>query len=1013
MSDPRTPSVGELSRRRLLQLGAVAGAGALASAEAASAHGRGGGHGHGGHGGHGHGGGGNVPGIGRFAAPAREVQPKFRWWWPHGYVDKAEIAREIDQIADAGFGGVEIADVHHSVKTPLDPAGTGWGTPTWVAAVEVALRQARKRGVIVDMTLGPSWPASTPTITPDSDAAVKEVAHGLVTLAAGAAYDDVVPEPVVAPHGGVTQKRLLRVEAAQVMAGRVTTRRPVGILRSTLTDLTGTVRDGRIAFAAPASGTEWVLISYWERGSGQQPEGGPHTEPESYVIDHFSAAGTQAMIDFCERTLLTRDVRRLLKESGGTIFEDSIEMETDATLWTPRMAQEFAAFKGYELMPVLAAVVEQDEKYVFDFDDATHGRIRADYNDTLSQLYIDHHLLKLQKWARGFGMGLRMQPYGLETDAIAKAALLDVPEGESLGFKNLDDFRSLAGGRDAGGRLVLSNEAGGLAGGAYSTAWDVTLKRLMPQYAAGMNQAVFHGFAYRDVPNVRWPGFAAFSPYNGTAGYGEAWGPRQPTWGHVPDISTYLGRVQHVLRLGRHQVDAAFLRQKGYAGSGFGAAWFTSDGGPIGWTHNFLSPRTLHLPLMRVRGGRLAPDGANYKVLVFEGDAFAGREPALQVDTAERLLSFAKAGLPIVVVGSWSSPVTPGLPQGGQLAQLKSLVDELLAQPSVRNVADRPNIPEGLAALGIRRDVEHAARSSLLHDHRVLPGADLYYLVNTHASALVDHDVTFTPSGSGRADVTPFLLDAWTGEIVPVAQWSESGGRVTLRVRLKPGQTTIVALARRGWWQELLGSATHATATEADEIRFEDRKLEIRAAAAGTYATTLATGRTVRATVGAVPAPLALESWSLEVEDWQPGAKPYETIRPRRRVALSVLAAWPAVAGLEDVSGIGRYTTTITLGKEWRGEVGAKLDLGEVFDTFRVRVNGKWVGPLDQVDTVIDLGDRLRPGRNVIEVEVATTLLNRLRVTDPTVFGGGRRQNYGLIGPVRLVPYGRATLPRR
>jgi hypothetical protein len=130
-------------------------------------------------------------------------------------------------------------------------------------------------------------------------------------------------------------------------------------------------------------------------------------------------------------------------------------------------------------------------------------------------------------------------------------------------------------------------------------------------------------------------------------------------------------------------------------------------------------------------------------------------------------------------------------------------------------------------------------------------------------------------------------------------------------------------------------------------------------------------------------------------------------------VPLSALAAWPAIAGLEDVSGIGRYKTTITLGREWKRDVGAKLDLGEVFDTFRVRVNGELLPPLSQTNTVVDLGDRLRPGQNTIEVEVATTLNNRLRVTDPTIFGGSRRQNYGLIGPVTLTPYGQATLPRR
>lgn len=998
----------ELSRRRLLQLGAATGAGALAAstADSALAHGLG----NHGHGGPGHGA--WRPQAGRFAEPARAVQPKFRWWWPHGMVDPREIEREIDQIADAGFGGVEIEDVHHSVKVPLDPEHTGWGTPAWVSAVEAALARAKKRGMTVDIGAGPSWPAATSTITPDSLGAVKEVAHGLVALSAGQAYDGPVPEPVVAAPASVTEKALLRVEAARVVAGRVLTRRPVGIERATLTDLTSTVTSAQtIAYTAPDDGGTWVLVSYWLRGSGQEPEGGPHTTPEAYVVDHFSRAGTQAIIDFWKQTMLTPAVKRLLREAGGMLFEDSLEMETDATLWTPEIPGAFGAQKGYELMPVLAAVIEQDEKYVFDFDDTTHARIRTDYNDVLSQLYIDNHLLPLQQWAKTLGLGLRNQPYGLETDAITVAALLDVPEGESLGFKNLDDFRSLAGGRDMGGRRILSNEAGGLAGGAYSTAWDVTLKRLTPQYAAGVNQAVFHGFAYRDVPGVRWPGFAAFSPYNGATGYGEAWGPRQPTWGHVPDISGYLSRVQHVLQLGRNQVDVANFRQKGYAGSGFGAPWLTSDGVPIGWTHTTISPRLLHFPSAVVRGGRLAPDGPNFKALIFEGDAFAGRETTLQLDSAERLLAFAKAGLPIVMSGDWSNPRTPGLPKPGELAQLKALVDELLALPNVARVADRPNIGEGLAQLGVRRDVEYELRSSLQHAHRVDGDVDYYYLANGDAARTMDHLVTLAPTA--RRDAVPYLLDAWTGEVAPLALYEQVDGRIRLRVTLKPGQTTIVALARKRWWQDLLGQDVHATATEADEVRYDGGALVVRDATAGRYATTLSDGRTVSATIAAVPAPIALTSWTLEVEDWQPGATAYETIRPRRAVPLAALAAWPAIAGLEDVSGIGRYRTEIVLDRAWKRDVGAKLDLGEVFDTFRVKVNGRLLPPLAQVDTVVDLGDRLRPGRNTIEVEVATTLNNRLRVTDPTVFGGSRRQSYGLIGPVSVLPYGQATLPRR
>jgi hypothetical protein len=122
-----------ITRRRFVQAGAAAGAGLVLGrpaprAAAASP----------------------VGFAERFLEPARAVRPRLRWWWPHGLVDSAEIRREIDQSADAGFGGVEIADVHHSATAPLDPAGHGWGTPAWNAAVEAALDRARARALAVD-----------------------------------------------------------------------------------------------------------------------------------------------------------------------------------------------------------------------------------------------------------------------------------------------------------------------------------------------------------------------------------------------------------------------------------------------------------------------------------------------------------------------------------------------------------------------------------------------------------------------------------------------------------------------------------------------------------------------------------------------------------------------------------------------------------------------------------------------------------------------------------------------
>ena len=106
-----------------------------------------------------------------FAGPPARFAPKFRWWWPNGEVDLDEIAREVDAVADAGCGGLEVADVHHSGLLTLDIERLGWGSPQWLAALDRALTQAVRRGISIDLTIGPSWPAAVPTITPDSPAA--------------------------------------------------------------------------------------------------------------------------------------------------------------------------------------------------------------------------------------------------------------------------------------------------------------------------------------------------------------------------------------------------------------------------------------------------------------------------------------------------------------------------------------------------------------------------------------------------------------------------------------------------------------------------------------------------------------------------------------------------------------------------------------------------------------------------------------------------------------------------
>ncbi|MDT9593415.1 glycosyl hydrolase [Nocardioides zeae] len=945
----------------------------------------------------------------RLAAPGLTTAAGFRWWWPHGAVDPAQITREVQQIATAGFGAVEIADVTHSLRArgiEIDVRTQGWGTAPWIAGVKAALREAVRRGVRVDVTVGPSWPAAVPTITPDSPEACTELVHGLAEVAAGATFDGALPAPVEAPVPQATRSTLVRVLAARVVTpGTARTETVLDV--ATVVDLTDDVVDGTLTWTAPATpaGT-WVLLPMWSRGSGQEPEAGPHTDPRSWVVDHFSAAGAQQVIDLWEERILDDELRGLLRQAGGYLFEDSLEVETEVTIWTPAFLEEFETRRGYDLVPYLPAILDLHERYQFAFDATTTTRVRDDVNQTLSDLYRDNHLLPMQRFARTLDMGIRIQPYGLETDTVEHSAVVDVPETESLGFKNLDDYRVMAGGRDLGGRTVLSCEAACYNGAAYSTTWERALSTINSIYAAGVNMAVLHGFAHASAPGVTWPGFAAFSPYyNGAIGFGEAWGPRTPLWQHMPGIAAYMARTQLVLQSGVPKYDIVFLRQKGWASTGIGAPWATNDGIPLGWTHSFATPALLELPLATVRGGRLAPDGPAYKAMIVTPDQFRGNRPTIELSAAQRLQALAEAGLKVVLVGDWTQAEPVGVESAEVIAQVRAAMAAVAARSTTRTVAAATDIPTALAALGVSPDVSHE-RSTVMSVRRVLAeggGTDLYYLANAkHAEnrrlTRVTQDVWLTAS---RADAVPYRLDAWSGSVTPVPLHERSGGRIKVRVDLQPGQSTVIILAAPGRQDRPVS----VVATTADQVSGNDQRLVVRTATAGRHTVTLAGGRTRSTTVASVRAPLTLSTWDLVVEDWTPGRTVTETVRTPRRTRLTELKPWSQIAGFEDVSGIGRYTASVNLGTRWPAGTGAYLELGAVEDTFRVTVNGTLLPPCDPLVTTVDLGRRLRVGANTIVVEVATPLLNRLRTVTPEVYAVATRQSYGLIGPVRLVPY--------
>lgn len=940
-----------------------------------------------------------------FARPPAADRPMTRWWWTCGEISRAEIEEELAEIAAAGFGGVEILCV-----AALNPVRDGWGSATMRDRMQHALDTGERLGLRVDFTVGPAWPLVVPGVLPDSPAAAQELAYGSLPVAGGALY--VGPAPAAPPPSpGVVKQTLVAAHAVRCVATCAETDRPVRLVAGSVVDLTADAADGLITWRAPATGS-WLLLGYWRRGTGQTTiAGGPvmnAVEP-AYVVDHFSRAGAHAAVDYWNRAILTEPMRAGLLRAGGDLFEDSLEL--DATLhWTADLLEEFERRRGYDLRPYLSVLmieglhtqyspVTVDDPPDHVQEPALDRRVRHDYFQTLTDLYVEEHVGVLKEFANDLGLRYRAQPYNETTEVSQVGLSIDAPETEGLvpaitspSTYRLDQYRIQAGTVHLGNKPTLSTECCAVANAAYAHPLDDLVRRFATGFAAGINRVVLHGYAYANGNAMgAWPGYSPFTIAGAGNGFSEAWGPRQATWDDMPLVTDWLARLQYLTRQGTPRVDVAVYREDMDRHL---RANITDRGlARAGYSYDYVGPSLLTLPTSSVADRRLAPEGPGYRALVLD------EQPALAVATARRLVEYARAGLPVVVVGAPPSR-TPGAHDVARAdSEVARLMAELLAQPSVRRVASESELAEALAAAGVRADLGPVEPGPLLAAHRRTDTDDIYIVHNPSTEQV---STRLDLAGSGA----PARLDPWTGEVALLGEWQARDGRTSVDVSLAPGELVVVAVGSLGG----RASRPHVTASEADVSVGPDRDLLLTSSRAGTFASTLPNGRVVTTTIKDVPGARRLDRWQLTVSDWHrgPDGRLEKTEHQRE---LTSLAPWSQIAGLEDVSGVGTYTTTVDLAASWTGGLHARLALGEVFDTYRVRVNGRPVAPADQTGSTVDVSSYLQPGANTIEVRVATTLRNRLRVTPG--FPGQTlepRQDYGLIGPVRLVPYGTAKL---
>lgn len=944
-----------------------------------------------------------------------------RWLWPD-QVEEHILDRELKAMADAGFAGAEIG---------LHAMGKTWGTDAYWQGLIWAMRSAKKYGLKLDffLTVG-TLCLPQKDLPVDSDAAEK-ILYYYDTMVTVYADSDGKQTPVSirlpAKSSSCINARLVAVSYAEVLAEKdriyTLSEDNAGVLYADNLHLTcypnespqslwkffGKEQEAelldygycpgnhkfdlsvlqpdspllRVNVDLPGCSEDktYVIFAYWEIPSDKTFGG-----VTQYCCDHYSLLGTKAVTDCYDRAVEKfPELGKLFQEVGRAFFGDSLENNGN---WTLKILDKYYENFGGDFVRRLYAVanapwssrpemgpppqesaaavkkgspVEAPPRPLhygqpFALPDRSIGQVqytsehiqqyRNSYYQAMTQCFIQYNVEAYQQWADRFGMDLRCQStYGQKQYMAQVSTYIDMAETESLAYRDrVDGYRAQAGSvhMAVNGSGILSSEQGeNLEDQFHTTTWSRDfLWRSNRFYVAGGNQLVYHVFAYSkyDEPlthgngNMVWPGFRP----QPNVGDNLQW--NRPTMGYMKDYSAYIARTQLLLRTGTAKLDIGiYYHSYNNDRWDFDAFYPNDDLERGGYSYEFVDPFFFQMDNAEVENRVFAPNGPGYRALLFKN------QRTMPVEAAEQLLNYARSGLPMVFAGC--------LPEsdayiGGRDARVAAISAELKTLPNVLVVENTGAWCEALEQLHVQPSLK-PGEASLMYAHRQTEKADYFFIYNQEKNfseekwwlplSDIDEDIALKGGKKGRK---PYLLNLWSGEITAVPEFREEQGEVHLHFNLKGNDTAAIVLADAGWCN------------------------------------------TAKPGYSTVPiSTMDLSNWRLRVLSYEPGEKALsgDDLTDTKLVTMSAgtigkAKPWTALSGFEHISGVGTYQTDVL----WNAEKGvcAELDLGEVCDLYRLRVNGREVPGANPVHPVQDITEYLQPGTNSITVEVASNFFH-------------------------------------
>ena len=489
-----------------------------------------------------------------FLNPPADAKPGVWWHWMGANVSKEGITRDLEEFNKAGIGSATIfgmADVctpwaGHIENSPTD--GLLAFTDPWWKLVHHAAAEGKRLGLDIGMHNCPGYTSTGgPWITPEHS--MQQIFHSQTAVDGGTAFRGVLPKPSIDPRGDMhfpmINKRTGVLEKP-IIDGRKSYWRDIAVLavpatgviaKDQVIDLTASMAaDGTLGWTAPPG--KWLVYRFGHTTMGAL------TQPNQWEIQGLEC---DKMSEPAVAIHLNHVLGKLKDHLGplvGTglkhILLDSYEAGTPS--WTPRMPQEFATRRGYDLkefLPTFAARVVGSE--------GESAKFRADFNRTIADLYRDVLFATMARMLEKENLRFVCEPYGgpFHTGEVAPFVHRVMTE-----FWSGDAYapHGMAGIFNAGeGKRHNILEAEAFTGSPGSSQWTETPAWLKPvgdaAFCAGINRLILHTNPHQPWNDTIRPGVTMGQ-------WGTHFGRTQTWWEPGKAWIAYLSRCQAMLQWG-------------------------------------------------------------------------------------------------------------------------------------------------------------------------------------------------------------------------------------------------------------------------------------------------------------------------------------------------------------------------------------------------------------------------------------------------------------------------------